>query len=58
MYGLLFKNTKNKDLTFTHKRDHDRRCSVSLLACVGSRCRAYIFPVVKNVPIDVSTHAQ
>ena len=22
------------------------------------RCRAYIFPVVKNVPVDVSTHAQ
>ena len=22
------------------------------------RCRAYIFPVVKNVPVDVSAHAQ
>ena len=21
------------------------------------QCRAYIFPIVKNVPIDVSTHA-
>ena len=23
-----------------------------------ARCRAYIFPVVKNVPVDVSAHAQ
>ena len=23
-----------------------------------TRCRGYIFPVVKNVPIDVSAHAQ
>ena len=42
-----------------------------MAACVGSvggtaspflretlRCRAYIFPVVINFPIDVSAHAQ
>ena len=23
-----------------------------------TRCRAYIFPVVKNVPVDVSAYAQ
>ena len=23
-----------------------------------ARCRAYIFPAVKNVPVDVSAHAQ
>ena len=25
---------------------------------ICQRCRAYIFPIVKNVPIDVSAHAQ
>ena len=27
-------------------------------ASVRWRCRAYIFPVVKNVPVNVSAHAQ
>ena len=31
---------------------------VKLTLSTEVRCRAYIFPVVKNVPIDVSAHAQ
>ena len=29
-----------------------------LLVLLYRRCRAYIFPIVKNVPIDVSAHAR
>ena len=46
LFFILLTNIK------VYVRDHDHRCSV------GLRCRAYMFPVVKNVPVDDSAYAQ
>ena len=42
------------------QRLHDKSTDSVAAPTIGmfARCRVYNFPVVKNVPIDVSAHAQ